>query len=425
MIKLFIKDIKLLLTDIRALILIFILPIFLITLFSFFYGGVGKNNIKNKEFNLLYYDYDNTQFSEKLIHELDTNAKIKLISMPLPEAQDEIKKGKAYAVLIIYKGFQDSLNNGTNLPIELQFDEAHELELGLISPTLYTVLMQFPYSNGNGMRNKFKKTISKISKNDKNASQALNSHFDQMYFGISKFMEQSSNEPGNNFNFMQPNSVLKETKIIKAKNSRVLGLIQAVVGTAILNLLFSVVGLGSNILDENQGGTLKRLLYAPLTPQTILLSKMLYTNFISFTQLVVLFIFAWLVFGLDITSHLGSILLITIAIAFACSSFGVFIASFARSRQQVQGFSTLIVLSMSAIGGSMMPLTLMPSFMQKIAVFTVNYWGIQCFYDIFWRNLSIFSPTFLSRIAVLFSIGIVLHAIALQLFKKNVLKLNS
>ena len=78
---------------------------------------------------------------------------------------------------------------------------------------------------------------------------------------------------------------------------------------------------------------------------------------------------------------------------------------------------------MSCIGGSMIPTFIMPVFMQKISVFSVNYWGIQGFYDIFWRMLPINDPTFLSRILVLFLIGTVLNFIALQMFKKNILKI--
>ncbi|MCX6296033.1 MAG: hypothetical protein NTX97_08200, partial [Bacteroidetes bacterium] len=99
------------------------------------------------------------------------------------------------------------------------------------------------------------------------------------------------------------------------------------------------------------------------------------------------------------------------------------IASFSKSRQQVQGMSTLIVLVMSCLGGSMIPSFIMPLFMQKVAVFTVNYWGIQGFYDIFWRMLPITDLTFLSRILVLLLIGTVLNFIALQMFKKNILKI--
>jgi hypothetical protein len=65
----------------------------------------------------------------------------------------------------------------------------------------------------------------------------------------------------------------------------------------------------------------------------------------------------------------------------------------------------------------------MPLLMQKISVFTVNYWGIQGFYDIFWRMLPITDPSFLTRILVLIIIGTVLNFIAMQMFKKNALEI--
>ena len=65
--------------------------------------------------------------------------------------------------------------------------------------------------------------------------------------------------------------------------------------------------------------------------------------------------------------------------AFAVSSFGIFLVAIAKSRQQLSGLSTIVIMAMSAIGGSMVPLFIMPAIMQKIAVVSVNYWGIQGF----------------------------------------------
>ena len=111
------------------------------------------------------------------------------------------------------------------------------------------------------------------------------------------------------------------------------------------------------------------------------------------------------------------------AIAFACSGFGVVLASFAKTRQQVQGFSSIIVLVMSALGGSMIPIMIMPEMMQKIAVFTVNYWGIQGIYDIFWKLVPLTDITFLSKVFVLIGIGSFLNFVALLMFRKNILKI--
>jgi len=83
--------------------------------------------------------------------------------------------------------------------------------------------------------------------------------------------------------------------------------------------------------------------------------------------------------------------------------------------------STIIIMLMSAIGGSMIPLFVMPAFMQKIAVISVNYWGIQGFYDIFWRRLPLLDIA--PKIFVLVSIGLIMTLISTRLFKKNLLKL--
>jgi ABC-type multidrug transport system permease subunit len=110
-----------------------------------------------------------------------------------------------------------------------------------------------------------------------------------------------------------------------------------------------------------------------------------------------------------------------IATAFAISSMGIFLAAISKSRQQAQNLSTLIILVMSAIGGSMIPLFFMPEIMNKVAIFSVNYWGIQGFYDIFWRSLPL-SET-LPKILVLTCIGVVMTILSIRLVNKNILKI--
>ena len=201
------------------------------------------------------------------------------------------------------------------------------------------------------------------------------------------------------------------------------GLVHVVAGTSVMMLLFSVAGIGGSLLDEKQEGMLKKLLCAPIQPSNILYAKLVYANIISIFQLIIMFLFAWLAFGLDIVHYLPSLFLMILATAYACSGFGILLAPFAKSRQQVQGYSTLVVLVMSAMGGSMIPLFIMPDFMQKIAVVSVNYWGIQGFFDIFLRQLPITDFTFLSRVLVLLGIGSLLNFTALLMFRRTIQKM--
>jgi len=200
------------------------------------------------------------------------------------------------------------------------------------------------------------------------------------------------------------------------------GIVHVVAGQSVLMLLFSVAGIGGSLIDEKQEGMLKKLLCAPIPPNNILYGKMVYANIISIAQLIIMFVYAWLAFGLDIMHNLPSLTIMILATAYACSGFGIVLASFAKSRQQVQGYSTIIVLVMSVMGGSMIPIFAMPEIMQKIAVVSVNYWGIQGIYDIFLKSLSLTDITFLFKVFVLIGIGTSLNLIALLMFKKNILK---
>ena len=407
MIKLAHKDLKLFFSDKRAVLLTFIVPIAIITLFAIAYGTVFQKKGEAKPTTLVVADDDSSAASKNVIAQLDSLKEFEVAQTSAAEAENLVKKGDRAAVLIFHKGFGDSLNAGKNSPIELKFDATQEAAVGILKGALIGKLIRII-----GEKSMVKSTIAKFDAENPDIDAAT--------------MEGIHTQIADNFSSLETKSesesFLKATPLVaEVENSP--GLIQAVAGTAIMMLLFSVAGIGASLLDEKQEGTLKKLLYAPIRPYNILLGKMLSTNIVSIFQLIIMFLFAGLAFGLDILPHLPSLLLMIIATAYACSSFGVLLASFAKSRQQVQGMSTLIILVMSCIGGSMIPTFIMPVFMQKLSVFSVNYWGIQGFYDIFWRMLPVHDTTFLSRILVLVIIGTVMNVMALWMFKRNILKI--
>jgi ABC-2 type transport system permease protein len=407
MITIALKDLKLFFANKRATILTFAVPIVLISLFAFAFGGVGQKKGEVKSTRLVVADEDNSTESKNTIAALDSLKEFEVMQTSAEEAEDLVKKGDEPAVLIFHKGFMDSLNAGAHPPIEFKYDAAKEAEVGILRGALTGQLMGIIGSKA-------------LSKSVVQKFDAANADLDPAT--REKIHAQINDNLSSTETKKQSESMLKVTPLI-AQEENSPGLVHAVAGTAIMMLLFSVAGMGASMLDEKQEGTLKKLLYSPLSPNSILFGKMISTTVISIAQLTVMFLYANLVFGLDIYPRLTSLVLMIFATAYACSSFGVLLASFAKSRQQVQGISTMIILIMSCIGGSMIPTFAMPALMQKISAFSVNYWGIQGFYDIFWRMLPLTDPTFLSRILVLVLIGTVLNFLALQMFKRNILKI--
>ncbi len=421
MILLAIKDLKLFFKDYRSVILTFAIPIALITLFAFAFGGVGKKTDERK-ITLIISDLDESHLSINALKQFDSLHNIQIEYLSLENAERAIKNGKRSCVLVIHKGFSDSITLGMELPLELRYDEAKEIEVSLLQQSLIPTVAMLPFNLSNSKSTISNKLIKLSGASDLETKESIKKHSNNLFDVISLGISADTNLTKSNSSTNIMNVDIKMTKIVKATDNNQLGLIQAVAGTAVMMLLFSVVGIGTGLLLEKQEGTLKRLLYSPLNPLNIIWGKMISANIISIIQLSIMFLFAIIAFKLNIGNHFLGLFITIIATSFACSAFGVLLASFAKSTQQVQGLSTLIILTMSAIGGSMIPLFFMPIFMQKAAVISVNYWSIQAFYDVLWRNLPITNHIFLSRILVLLLIGTILNTIAVFMCKKNILK---
>jgi len=127
-------------------------------------------------------------------------------------------------------------------------------------------------------------------------------------------------------------------------------------------------------------------------------------------------LWAWAVFKLDFFSHISGFVVMGLSTAFAVGAFGMLLASICRTRAQLGPLSTLVILIMSSIGGSMFPRFLMPEAMQKAGLLTINAWAIDGFTKVFWRDepLSHLWP----QVSVLLVVGVALFVIARKLAER-------
>ncbi len=403
MFEIIVKDLKIFIRDIKAVILALILPIALITLFALAFGGISGKALNKKPTEVLVTDLDSSNITRQIITELDTLDEIQLIELPLEQAKEKIKSGNNLALLVFYKGFNDSVNAGAKEPMELFYDEARKIEAGMLQYALISNLMKIL-----GPKTIKNKVIKSIRKEYPGMSPVLMRDIEDNISG--QF------QGGNN---METFNTLKTTSLARKKSVNWV-LIQSFAGTAVMMLLFSVSAMGASILAEKEDGTLKRLLYSPIEPLSIMFGKMIYSIIISVFQLVLMIIFSWLVLGLDISNNLFFLSLVVVSTAFACSGFGIFIASICTSRKQSESLGVIIILLMSAIGGSMIPLFIMPAIMRKVAVVSVNYWAIQGFYDVLGRDASFADLSI--KLLVLIGIGVIMTAVSAGFFRRNILK---
>jgi ABC-2 type transport system permease protein len=161
-------------------------------------------------------------------------------------------------------------------------------------------------------------------------------------------------------------------------------------GIGVMFLLFSTVGgAGGALLDEADSGTLERLLSTNIGMTGVLIGKWIFLALVGCAQLTVMFSWGQLVFGLPLSSHLPGFAVMTLATASAAAALALALATLARSRAQLSGFSTILILTMSALGGSMFPRFLMSESMQKIGLLTFNAWALDGYLKVFWRQAAL------------------------------------
>jgi ABC-2 type transport system permease protein len=212
----------------------------------------------------------------------------------------------------------------------------------------------------------------------------------------------------------EPIAVTARSVVGESKNGDLISFYAAAIG--VMFLLFTASGAAGALLDEQESGTLDRVLSSRVTMTSLMLGKLLHNSMLAFSQLVLMFLWGWAVFKLDFWSHIPGFVVMGVSTAVCVGAFGLLLASICQTRAQLGALSTLVILIMSSIGGSMFPRFLMPEAIQKAGLLTINAWAIDGFTKVFWRDEPV--SHLWPQITVLLVVAVVLFAIARRVARR-------
>jgi ABC-2 type transport system permease protein len=140
--------------------------------------------------------------------------------------------------------------------------------------------------------------------------------------------------------------------------------------------LFLVADQGMrDVMTERTLGTLRRQLAGPITPESIILGKAVYTAVLAGMAIVVIGgIGASL---LTASVSIPAFLLLSGALVLAVTGTTAVIYGVARTERQASTLGNMIFLAMGFLGGGFIRVEGLPSAVRGIAPFTPLYWGTQ------------------------------------------------
>jgi ABC-2 type transport system permease protein len=408
--------------DRGALALSFILPVAFFTIFAVIFGGRTNSTPK---VSVIVVDEDHSGASQKLIEGLSEES-LSVITRPAPKrgveqddytaatAEDAVRGGTAPVALIIPPGFgANPISFGGGNPrvsIQLLKDSsdmvAPQIITGLLQKVAMTAMPEVMAEQGAKYVDEYAGGFTPEQR------KRIDSGLEELRNRESR--EASGPERHHDPNRGMPISVTTRDVVGQNKNNPMVSFYAAAIG--VMFLLFTASSAGGSLLDEAESGTLDRVLSSRVTMGTLLAGKLCYCSLLAFSQLVVMFVWAWLVFKLDFIPHLAGFAIMGVSTAFAVAAFGMLLASTCRTRAQLGPLSTLVILIMSSVGGSMFPRFLMPEAMQKAGLLTINAWAIDGFTKVFWRDEPI--SHLWPQVLVLLVVGIALFLIARKLARR-------
>ncbi|MBI5564706.1 MAG: ABC transporter permease [Chloroflexi bacterium] len=170
---------------------------------------------------------------------------------------------------------------------------------------------------------------------------------------------------------------------------------QNVPGWTLFGVFFIAQLVATSILEEKKVGSFRRLLAAPMSRATLLLGKLLPYLIINLIQIALMFavgVFLLPLTGLprlELGQHPESLILVSVCASLAANGLGLLLAAVGKTVEQVGGLSSLLVVTMAAVGGVMVPRFVMPEFMQTLSLVSPHAWALSAYQDILVRGYGI------------------------------------
>lgn len=161
---------------------------------------------------------------------------------------------------------------------------------------------------------------------------------------------------------------------------------------AIFGMFFIVIPICGHLIREREEGSALRVELIPDARRMVALGKIFFYTMVCTIQFALMFcVGIWLLPllglpALQLGAHAWVLIPVAIAIAVAATSYGYFVGVAFKTTNQAMPFGAISVVILSAMGGIWVPADIFSPMMQKLAMLSPLYWGLDAVNHITLRN---------------------------------------
>ncbi len=415
-----VKEFLLLKRDLGGLIILFIMPLVLVITVTLIQDSTFKT-VSNTKIQILLVDNDKGSVSKTVFDNLEKSNLFSVVTQidnkPITEevAKEAVYKGKFQLAIIIPKNLSSDLQTKIDQNVENIVSKMGLSDSSAIAkPSKIIKEKEVKLYFDPAVQMSFKNAV--MSSIDKMISQIETKSI------YTTFQNQLGEE---NTKFEQKSFITFKEIIPKINNKEILpnSVQHNVPAWTLFAIFFIVIPLSINIVKEKSQGTFVRLLTNPVSNLIVIIGKTITYSVICMIQFYMMVAVAVFLFphiglpSLNIEGHLVLMSVVALFSGFAAIGFGILLGTVASTQEQSAPFGATSVIILAAIGGVWVPVFVMPKIMQIIAKSSPMNWGLEAFYDVLLRNVTLLE--IIPKISLLFLFFIITTSIALFYDKKK------
>jgi ABC-2 type transport system permease protein len=380
------KEWLLLLRDRVGIVLLFIMPVVLITVMALIEDAPFKD-YQEVKFDILSVDHDHGRLSRYIKEGLQHSGQFNVIDTTEEKARQLVHDGDYKICIIIPHGATGAIVSNANKivnDISMRMGLPAELPVSLRKDSVNVEVLFDPAS-----KKAFKGAIHQALDNFLTQVEA-----DLLLERIKQQLHRKDVVENDSMMITLKAVGLQEQTAGKSKEIDVVSnsVQHNVPAWAIFAMFFIVIPIAGNMIREREDGSLLRMKLIPGSYLSILTGKMLFFVGVCVVQfylmmlvgiyLLPMFKLPQLVMG---HSYVASFM-VAVCIGLAATSYGVLAGTVFKTPNQALNFGAISIVILSAIGGIWIPLEIMPAHLQMVGHMSPLSWGLDAINDIYLRN---------------------------------------
>ncbi|MFQ5706125.1 MAG: ABC transporter permease [bacterium] len=409
------KDLRLLLRDKAGFFFTFFFPLIYAIFFGSIFSGSGDGN---SALSILVVDQDQTEQSQQFIATLQAAPELEVRVANREEAEQLVRRGRSVAYVVLTKGFGEARQRvfwGGPPKIELGVDPARRAEAGMLQGVLTKYAaegLQDVFKNPANLHDQVEQALQALQ-NATDMPGERRSNLMRFLGELDDFVTKTPPDSSNDFQGFQPLAI-EEAKVTPESKGPTNAFAISFPQGIIWGILGCAAAFGISFVTERSKGTLVRLRIAPISRVQILAGKALACFVTTAAISTVLLVIARLAFGV----HPNSVVLLALAVfAVSIAFVGImmFLSVVGKTERSASGIGWAILLFMAMLGGGMLPLFIMPAWMQSVSHISPVKWAILALEGAIWRNFSL--AEMLLPCGILTTVGFVFFTVGVRAFR--------